>query len=92
MSKIQRYHTNEYGDLVKSNASYAKICKYEDVKHLERQLEEAREKLEGVKEFCYDFYSAGLSAGHPMTTAQSAERELKELEKELDQLKEQGDE
>jgi len=59
---------------------------------LERQLEEAREKLEGVKELCYDFYSAGLSAGHPMTTAQSAERELKELEKELDQLKEQGDE
>jgi len=45
-----------------------------------------------VKELCYDFYSAGLSAGHPMTTAQSAERELKELEKELDQLKEQGDE
>jgi len=45
MSKIQRYHTNEYGDLVKSNASYAKICKYEDVKHLERQLAEAREEL-----------------------------------------------
>ena len=62
------------------------------IENLERQLEEAREKLEGVKELCYDFYSAGLSAGHPMTTAQSAERELKELEKELDQLKEQGDE
>ena len=39
MSEIQRYHTNEYGDLVKSNASYAKLCKYEDVKALERQLE-----------------------------------------------------
>ncbi len=62
------------------------------IEDLERQLEEAREKLEGVEELCYDFYSAGLSAGHPMTTAQSAERELKELEKELDQLKEKGDE
>jgi|14BtaG_2_1085337.scaffolds.fasta_scaffold136327_2 RNA processing factor Prp31 len=44
MSEIQRYHTNEYGDLVKSNASYAKLCKYEDVKALERQLEEYKTK------------------------------------------------
>ena len=45
MSRIQRYHTNEYGDLVKSNASYAKLCKYKDVKDLEAQLAEAREDI-----------------------------------------------
>ena len=76
MSKIQRYHTNEYGDLVKSNASYAKICKYEDVKHLERQLEEYRE---AIKKHRDSKLSWGLDKS-------SDDNELWE------QLKEKGDE
>ena len=53
-------------------------------KDLERQLE-------AMEQLCYEFYNAGLSAGHPMTTSVEAKRDLKELEEELKQLKEKGE-
>lgn len=82
MSKIQRYHTNEYGDLVKSNASYAKLCKYEDVKHLERQLDEARENI-------YKFAEIALMEGKDEFGHSWEDFKLYVLD---EQLKEKGDE
>ena len=83
MSKIQRYHTNEYGDLVKSNASYAKLCKYEDVKHLERKLAEARELLISIDEYL------GESGVNAVCSTSIYHRQIQDL---IKQLKEKGDE
>ena len=52
------------------------------------EINDLERKLEAMEELCYEFYSAGLSAGHPMTTAQTIERDYSELKEELDQLKE----
>jgi len=84
MSKIQRYHTNEYGDLVKSNASYAKICKYEDVKHLERQLAEAREDVKKAVKQNFDALCDGVSCSFTFDEYWAR--------CEFNKLKEEGDE
>ena len=39
------------------------------------------EEIERLKELCHDYYSAGLTAGHPMTSSNVAKKELDELNK-----------
>ena len=55
----------------------------------ERQLAKYKNVVENVCLMCNSFYNAGVTAGDPKTSYDKSKRDLKELEEELERLKEE---